>query len=66
MCDDQPFSVIESGELRTLICMLRHGAKIPSADTITREVVRAFEDQCNEIRNILQVMGGWEFRYYLE
>jgi len=58
VCDDQPFSVVESGELRTLICMLRHGAKIPSVDTITREIVRAFEDQYNEIQNILQVMKG--------
>ena len=55
ICNDQPFSVVESKELRRLFCILNNGVLTPTADTIREDVMKAFGTELTRIQEILQV-----------
>ncbi|CAB5207024.1 unnamed protein product [Rhizophagus irregularis] len=58
VCDDQPFTAVESEHLRLLFCILNPIAKAPSADTLHSDVIDKFNEERNNIREILQNAPG--------
>ncbi|CAB5371644.1 unnamed protein product [Rhizophagus irregularis] len=57
VCDDQPFTAVESEHLRLLFCILNPIAKAPSADTLHSDVIDKFNEERNNIREILQIIA---------
>lgn len=55
VCDDQPFTVIESEHLKKIFRLLYPSVKAPSADTIRNDIMSAFKEERNKIQDILQV-----------
>ncbi|CAB4489965.1 unnamed protein product [Rhizophagus irregularis] len=58
VCDDQPFTAVESEHLRLLFRILNPIAKAPSADTLRSDVIDKFNEERNNIREILQNAPG--------
>ncbi|CAB4421604.1 unnamed protein product [Rhizophagus irregularis] len=58
VCDDQPFTAVESEHLRLLFRILNPIAKAPSADTLCSDVIDKFNEERNNIREILQNAPG--------
>ncbi|GBC50995.2 zinc finger BED domain-containing protein RICESLEEPER 2-like [Rhizophagus irregularis DAOM 181602=DAOM 197198] len=58
ICDDQPFVVVECDQLRKLFCLLNPNAKVPSADTVRNDIMNAFKEERNKIRDTLQNTPG--------
>ncbi|CAB5157831.1 unnamed protein product [Rhizophagus irregularis] len=58
ICDDQPFTAVESEHLRLLFCILNPIAKAPSADTLHNDIINKFNEERNKIREILQNVPG--------
>ncbi|CAB5367601.1 unnamed protein product [Rhizophagus irregularis] len=57
VCDDQPFTAVESEHLRLLFRILNPIAKAPSADTLRSDVIDKFNEERNNIREILQIIA---------
>ena len=53
--DDQPFTTVESAELRKLFLLMNPIAFTPSADTIRSHIMDAFVLEHTKVCDILQV-----------
>lgn len=58
VCDDQPFTVVERIELRTLLKMLNREAEVPSADTVRDIILETFIKERDYMRKVLQETPG--------
>ena len=54
--DDQPFTAVESPEIRKLFTLLNPAAVAPSADTIKNHIMEAFKHERIKMGDILQVI----------
>ncbi|CAB5217378.1 unnamed protein product [Rhizophagus irregularis] len=55
--NDLPFTCVESEDFRSMICLLRKDAFIPSADTIKNDIISIFDESKKKINSILQILG---------
>ncbi|CAJ0644510.1 4172_t:CDS:2, partial [Entrophospora sp. SA101] len=55
VCGNQPFIEIENEELKNLLRLLRPGVPLPSADTIKNEIIKSFDKECSNLKELLQV-----------
>jgi hypothetical protein len=51
--DDQPFTAVESAEIRKLFTLLNPAAMSPSADTIKNGIMEAFKNERIRVCDIL-------------
>ena len=58
VCNDQPFSEVETHRLRNLIRLLHPGAKVPSADTLRNDIDERFNREKARVRAMLQDAPG--------
>jgi hypothetical protein len=58
VCDDQPFTIVEGTELRTLLKMLNQDVNVPSGDTIRTGILFTFKKEQDRMRKILQETPG--------
>src|SRR5271167_3130317 len=58
VCNDQPFSEVETQTLRKVIGLLRPGAKVPSADTTRNDIDEYFDKEKARVRAMLQDAPG--------
>jgi hypothetical protein len=62
--DDQPFTAIESEEIKKLFSLLNPAAITPSADTIKNGIMEKFRNERIRVRDILQVFIQFFYFYY--
>ena len=55
VANDQPFTVVESPEFQLLINLCNSIAKLPSADTVKKDILKLFKNNQKNIQNLLQV-----------
>lgn len=55
MVNDQPFNVIENKEFREMVAFIQPGIKIPSADTLKRDLNECFKSAKANFQKELQV-----------
>lgn len=63
--DDQPFTTVESAELRKLFLLMNPAAFTPSADTIRSHIMDAFVLERTKVRDILQVYINLVLYHYI-
>ena len=63
--DDQPFTTVESAEIRKLFLLLNPAAITISADTIRSHIMDAFVLERTKVRDILQVYINLALYHYM-
>lgn len=63
--DDQPFTAVESAEIRKLFTLLNPAAMTPSADTIKNGIMEAFKNERIRVCDILQVYFNFTIIVYV-
>ena len=53
--DDQPFTVTEYQEFKELFKVCNEKAKLPSADTVRRDILKIYEKHRIDVKHMLQV-----------
>ena len=61
MINDYPFTVVEECEFKKLLKLLHPSVKIPSADTIRRDLTYNFEQTKTNVKKQLQVSNFNKF-----
>jgi hypothetical protein len=59
--NDYPFTVVEECEFEKLLKLLNSSVKIPSADTVHRDLTYNFNQTKKNVRNQLQVSNFNKF-----
>ncbi|CAJ0644800.1 14787_t:CDS:10 [Entrophospora sp. SA101] len=55
---NQPFIEIENEELKNLLWLLQPGVPLPSADTIKNEIIKSFDKERSNLKELLQNIPG--------
>ena len=55
ICEDQPFTAIESASLQSLFGLIKPDLYTPSADTIHNDIMEAYKKEYNNLHQKLQV-----------
>jgi hypothetical protein len=63
--DDQPFTAVESTEIRKLFHLLNPAAITLSADTIRSRIMGAFKLERTKVRDILQVYINFVLYHFM-
>ncbi|CAJ0747751.1 16278_t:CDS:10 [Entrophospora sp. SA101] len=58
VCSNQPFIEIENEELKNLLRLLWPGVPLPSADTIKNEIIKSFDKERSNLKELLQNIPG--------
>jgi hypothetical protein len=56
VASDLSFACVEAQSFKKMLYNLRHGVKIPSANTVKIDIIKTYNDNKNQIRQFLQVI----------